>query len=888
MVAGEHIPLLRATTALVSPSPSPTDHDPETSHPRRRAREPNEPNHAGPTSDATTSSVPAAATNASISNVGYDTVRRLVRDVRPVEALAFVPLSFAEMALMKVTGTVAGSVYKSLVDLDAGLFFDTMRTAVLYYLLFACLSAAQEYVKYGLALAWRRRLTGLLHEAYFREGGRLREVTRGVDGVDNCDQRMTSEVAGLCATLADIVSKVAASPFKVVFYGYVAGGYIGFTSLCVVIVYFVGSVCLQKVVAWPLARALVRLERAEGDFRASHMRVRKGGADIGLQGSRVAEARAVGGRLEAVLGVQGVVVVWRAAVMGVTRVVDYGGAMVNYAVVAMAIFWGGRGVDSGDSQDSGDRAAFVSNASFFTLTLVYTLTEVVDLGPSVSAVVSLLSRVYGLLDALVGDAGTGVIGHDRAAQTQDVAASAEDGRSTSLHGARSLVSRSPRGAYEVVMMPTVFERGGSARTTMEIAVVSLTGSSILDEVARVFPAAPLSPFGAAFYHHERRDKHRKPSTPRGRSVTCVMTLQARPATDFDSMDSSLGAYLEWEAAMTSELASVTSGTSPALWCDSVDPKTGRALRETRAASSAPSAPSAACWSEVRAFHTFLKYPVDDTGVCPLVVHPIHGSQTYPVSFFTTASPEVCIAALRSIGTLATNEPENGIGVGSDVVLSLENENIYAGDTDVADDGRDGGDRRQPLLTSINLVLQPNRHTLITGPNGAGKTTLLRHLCRRLQSSVEQRTAGGRAAATSGPALSDDNYYMFLPQLPLIGPGQFLWQQLAYPTDAKPSESDMLDALQRVGLGHLPAALPDGLSTKRDWSTYLSFGEQQRLCIARVCLRKPAFAFLDEAASGTDAASAARLIREVQRASTVVLVAHDVSGLQGMFPVRVDL
>ena len=46
--------------------------------------------------------------------------------------------------------------------------------------------------------------------------------------------------------------------------------------------------------------------------------------------------------------------------------------------------------------------------------------------------------------------------------------------------------------------------------------------------------------------------------------------------------------------------------------------------------------------------------------------------------------------------------------------------------------------------------------------------------------------------------------------------------------------------------------------------------------------------LDEAASGTDAASAARLIREVQRASTVVLVAHDVSGLEGMFPVRVDL
>ena len=78
MVAGEHIPLLRATTALVSPSPSPTDPDPD---PPRRARARA---RAPPTTSQ--SSVPAAATKASISNVGYDTVRRLARDVRPVEA----------------------------------------------------------------------------------------------------------------------------------------------------------------------------------------------------------------------------------------------------------------------------------------------------------------------------------------------------------------------------------------------------------------------------------------------------------------------------------------------------------------------------------------------------------------------------------------------------------------------------------------------------------------------------------------------------------------------------------------------------------------------------------------------------------------------------------
>jgi len=46
--------------------------------------------------------------------------------------------------------------------------------------------------------------------------------------------------------------------------------------------------------------------------------------------------------------------------------------------------------------------------------------------------------------------------------------------------------------------------------------------------------------------------------------------------------------------------------------------------------------------------------------------------------------------------------------------------------------------------------------------------------------------------------------------------------------------------------------------------------------------------MDEATSGMDAESSARLIREVQRVSTAVLVAHDVKALDGLFHVRVDL
>jgi putative ATP-binding cassette transporter len=78
-----------------------------------------------------------------------------------------------------------------------------------------------------------------------------------------------------------------------------------------------------------------------------------------------------------------------------------------------------------------------------------------------------------------------------------------------------------------------------------------------------------------------------------------------------------------------------------------------------------------------------------------------------------------------------------------------------------------------------------------------------------------------------------------------------------------------------------ALLPDlaGRLDDRDaWSQKLSGGEQQRLAIARVLLRKPAWLFADEATSALDADSEAtlykRLTAMVQAAGgAMVSIAH---------------
>ena len=772
--------------------------------------------------------------------------KRLISDLKPYGALALVPLSFCEMGLTKATGTVAGSVYKSLVDLDRQLLYTTVYKAAMYYALFAGLTATQEYVKDSLGLRWRRRLTKILHGVYFQDPLRMRAIH---SKLDNCDQRMTSEVEGLCSTLADIAHKVAASPFKLIFYGYLAGTYIGVSSLFLVVAFFSVSLWLQKLVALPLAGDLVRLERQEGDFRSQHVRVKRYSADIGLQAERSAEEWVLDRSLERVLGAQGAVVWRRTAVMGVTRLVDYGGALMNYVAIALAVFWGGTG-GSGDAPagpEGGDRAAFVSNASFFTLTFIYTLTEVIDLGPTVSTMISLLCRVYGMLDVLEG----GFEEHHGA--TVDPVERAEHGGTPGLSLGRSISAGSPRGAYEIVLEPARFEFGAVATErpterptnpalTMEVVVLTLRGT-MLDEVAGVFPSM---------------QSHWSSQSNTNKQVTCIMTLQPRQPLDLDAMDASLGVFLGWEQAMTQQLGGA--------WCDAVDPKTGRALRDIRASTS-----TSASWSEVRAFHTFLKYPVDERGACPLIVHPAYGSDTYPASFFTTAGPHACIEALRKIGKLHDRRDSDE----DPALLRIQNETIWPGDLNA----REG----PPLLTGVNFHLQPGRHVLITGPNGSGKTTLVRYLCKRLQELDGHRPPQSRRSLGS-----HGSRYIYLPQLPLIAPGRYLWQQLAYPSQEKPSEDAMLGALERVGLGELAAWLPERPSTARDWCTSLSFGEQQRLCIARVCLCKPSFALMDEATSGMDADSSVGLIREAQRVSTVILVAHDVDALGGMFPVRVDL
>ncbi|APW36891.1 ABC transporter ATP-binding protein [Rhodoferax koreense] len=165
-----------------------------------------------------------------------------------------------------------------------------------------------------------------------------------------------------------------------------------------------------------------------------------------------------------------------------------------------------------------------------------------------------------------------------------------------------------------------------------------------------------------------------------------------------------------------------------------------------------------------------------------------------------------------------------------------------------------------LLDGLGLRAAPGDSVLLKGPSGSGKSTLFRALAGIWP------YARGRVAL---PANS-----MFIPQRPYFPDGT-LRDALAYPRPASEySDEALRQALADALLPQLTARLDDADA----WSQKLSGGEQQRLAVARVLLKKPRWIFADEATSALDEEAEGqvyqRLLAQVQRAQgALVSIAH---------------
>ena len=187
-----------------------------------------------------------------------------------------------------------------------------------------------------------------------------------------------------------------------------------------------------------------------------------------------------------------------------------------------------------------------------------------------------------------------------------------------------------------------------------------------------------------------------------------------------------------------------------------------------------------------------------------------------------------------------------------------------------------GALKKPVLTDINLVVNPGEIVILTGPSGSGKTTLLTLIgaLRSLQEGSLKILDQELNGAKKRKLIQVRNQIGFIFQSHNLLKCLTAWENVnmslkLHPISANERYQRCLEMLGAVGLSDRTHYYPENLSG----------GQKQRVAIARALVSKPKLILADEPTAALDKKSGRDVVEIMQRLAreqhcAILLVTHD--------------
>jgi len=188
------------------------------------------------------------------------------------------------------------------------------------------------------------------------------------------------------------------------------------------------------------------------------------------------------------------------------------------------------------------------------------------------------------------------------------------------------------------------------------------------------------------------------------------------------------------------------------------------------------------------------------------------------------------------------------------------------------------DNHKEVLSEIDLEVKDSEVVALVGKSGAGKTTLINLLLR-----FYEPTQG--AIFIDGYNLKDLELKSYRSKIGMVLQDDYLFsgtgrENILYGQPGA-SEADIIKVAKLANAHQFILELPDGYDTQiGERGVKLSFGQRQRISIARAILRDPAILILDEATSSVDTQTERLIIeqafRKLMAGRTTFVIAHRLS------------